>query len=259
MDLFSEFYSHQRRMVTYPGIKKDTYIVTENGLVFEIVKEPFIYAKLAKTFINTYGYLQVKLIDENGNPISPMLSRIVAWEFVLLNRDFRLKVDHYDSNKLNNHYSNLEWVTNLENLRRAYKNHLNKSIASYKTDEEIHKVCYLLSTTDWPYEKVCAEAGLNLNVNQAKGLCSDILSGNYWRHISYNYDFSQRLLNRRVFITPEQKDIMFRMCQEGYSYIDIYHWLYNKEPTKKAMESFKKVMSRVIQRGSSTIPNGSSV
>lgn len=33
-------------------------------------------------------------------------------------------VDHEDSNKKNNHYLNLSWVTNSVNTKRAYNNHL---------------------------------------------------------------------------------------------------------------------------------------
>lgn len=247
------FYTRRHRVVTYPGIRPGSYLITEFGDAFDLINH-IPYATLIKPILNQYGYLQVRMFGLNGETKLPVVSRLVAWEFLLDTRDMDLEVDHLDSNKLNNHFSNLEWVTRQENQRRAYRNQLIGSMSStaYKTDAQITLVCSLLASTDLSYDAICAKAGMQLNQNQAKGLCSDILNGSYWTRISSNFDFSKRLASRRRFITPEEKAWMLWMHLNGFSDVEIYEWLYKKPLTKKAYESFSRVMQRVVSNGGSS-------
>lgn len=68
------------------------------------------------------GYLMVKL-SKNGKHKNHLVHRLVGQAFVLnpLNKP---QINHKDGNKLNNDYTNLEWVTHQENADHAKKNNL---------------------------------------------------------------------------------------------------------------------------------------
>ncbi len=75
-----------------------------------------------KPFVNHKGYGMVDLkINEVGKTIS--VHRIVAQNFIE-NPENKPQVNHKDGNKLNNHITNLEWMTNKENINHASENKL---------------------------------------------------------------------------------------------------------------------------------------
>lgn len=97
------------------------FIVSENGKVKSLDRN---YKKSDGTicpmrgkelspFISNVGYIRIAL-RKNGKPIKYSVHRLVAQAFLEkeLGRDF---VNHLDGNRLNNHYSNLEWVSMQEN------------------------------------------------------------------------------------------------------------------------------------------------
>ena len=61
------------------------------------------------------GYYCIKLWLSNVSK-SFLIHRLVA-EYFIDNPNNNPNVDHIDSNRLNNHYSNLRWVTQLENIK----------------------------------------------------------------------------------------------------------------------------------------------
>lgn len=74
-----------------------------------------------KNASNSKGYLFVNLYKEDMNKPDPLkVHRLVALSFVL--GDTSLCVNHIDGDKLNNVYTNLEWVTPGENISLAWKN-----------------------------------------------------------------------------------------------------------------------------------------
>ena len=100
-------------------IIKNRYIVTEDGRVFCMRFHRGESWGLLKRYLNPSarcgGYYHVNI---NGRPRA--VHRLVAEAF--LERKRRgCEVNHKDGNKLNNHVSNLEWVSHLENVRHAYR------------------------------------------------------------------------------------------------------------------------------------------
>jgi len=71
------------------------------------------------------GYLRVNLKRENGVFDSRHVHRLLMLTFYPP-EDKSLQVNHKDGNKLNNSFSNLEWVTHQENLNHAWANKLRK-------------------------------------------------------------------------------------------------------------------------------------
>jgi hypothetical protein len=65
------------------------------------------------------GYVRVGLGNNHYK-----VHRLVLMTFGSLPINDKMQVNHKDGNKVNNHISNLEWVTNQENVIHAYQNNL---------------------------------------------------------------------------------------------------------------------------------------
>ena len=78
---------------------------------------------LLKGFINKKGYKQVTLYDDNGKPKTLRVHKLVAITFIE-NENNLPQINHIDGNKLNNEVSNLEWISNYDNMQHAIKNGL---------------------------------------------------------------------------------------------------------------------------------------
>lgn len=92
------------------------FVVFENGSVVSLLgKEP----RLLKPSLDKYGYLKIGLFIEEGRRKWFTIHRLVAQAYVP-NPNNLPQVNHKDGNKLNNHYSNLEWCTAKENIHHAW-------------------------------------------------------------------------------------------------------------------------------------------
>ena len=71
------------------------------------------------------GYLQYQL-SKNGIRRMHKIHRLVAVEFVENSNNYNV-VNHKDGNKLNNHYTNLEWCTSAPNNKHSWDMGLNRN------------------------------------------------------------------------------------------------------------------------------------
>lgn len=74
---------------------------------------------ILKAGLNRKGYPRVYM-SVGSKKITKTIHRIVA-EAWIENVEDKKTVNHIDGNKLNNHVNNLEWMTNTENMRHAFK------------------------------------------------------------------------------------------------------------------------------------------
>ena len=74
------------------------------------------------TLSNRKGYLGVWLRNIDGNRKAYDVHRLVAQHFVDGYFEGAV-VNHIDLNKHNNHYLNLEWITQQENIQHYHDNH----------------------------------------------------------------------------------------------------------------------------------------
>ena len=107
----------------YEGI----YRVSEYGEVWSIKNKIYL-----RTTTGTTDYKRVTL-SKNGGYKHCNVHRLVAKHFVD-NPNSKECVNHLDENKLNNHYSNLQWTTHEEN--NNYGNRNQKIINSRKSSQK---------------------------------------------------------------------------------------------------------------------------
>lgn len=139
--------------------------------------------RIMKLQLNRKGYVKCHFFDKLVS-----VHRLVAESFIN-NPDNKPQVNHKDGNKSNNHFSNLEWVTNSENQIHANANGLNEN----RKKSHKQKVCKRVSQFDLDmncvgsYESSASAARIT-GVNQSaissccRGLYGFKTAGGYiWR------------------------------------------------------------------------------
>lgn len=97
-------------VVGYEGL----YVVSESGAVYSLHKKGHNGFYRMKQEPDLYGYYRVVLCKD-GKHTHKRVSRLVAEAFVPNPKNKEI-VNHIDYNRKNNHYSNLEWCTQKENV-----------------------------------------------------------------------------------------------------------------------------------------------
>jgi len=125
------------------------YLISNFGTLLSIggkYKEPYY----TQGFIDSTGYYGACL-RMPGLRICTRIHVLVATYFVEGKTEERNHVNHINGNKLNNHYTNLEWVTCAENIKHAIRTGLinangSNSSNSKLTDEQVLEIRKLYHT-----------------------------------------------------------------------------------------------------------------
>jgi hypothetical protein len=95
------------------------YAVTEDGKVWSYKSGRYI-----KAFLHRKGYpIYYLSCGSRGQRKIMFGHRLVALTYLANPKNLK-EVNHRDCNKQNNHISNLEWCSRLENVQHAYKHNL---------------------------------------------------------------------------------------------------------------------------------------
>lgn len=147
------------------------YGITEDGQVWSFKTHKFLTPSK-----NYRGYLVVTVT--NSKLHKPYVHQLVAGYFVP-NPENKPQVNHIDGNKQNNHYTNLEWVTNFENSQHARMTGLMPHCLF--TDDDVHSICRQLQLG-----LSCTE--ISQLYHYSYDSVYQIKRGENWRHISCQYD-----------------------------------------------------------------------
>jgi hypothetical protein len=115
-------------VVVYVKGFEGLYEVWENGIVVSVLRQTsdtfkgkprlrWQGGKILAQVRNKRGYMKVMLWKDN-KMYTKLVHRIVAEAF-LDNPENKLEVNHIDGNPSNNHVTNLEWNTRVENARHS--------------------------------------------------------------------------------------------------------------------------------------------
>ena len=138
-------------MTSKPIKGYENYIIYEDGRIYSTNKNIFIGANPTTT--SKYLYVQ---LYKNGKASYHSVHRLVAQTFVP-NPDNLPVVDHIDNNIYNNHYKNLQWCTQKENIHKSY-NHMGpvrnfRMCALYNNHEKIKEFKSISEACRYAYKK----------------------------------------------------------------------------------------------------------
>lgn len=138
----------------YPGYyinNKGKVISTKNNTVREL-----------KSYKDTNGYLNIRLINSNGKRTHSLVHRLVAIAFIH-NPEDKPEVNHIDGNKTNNEASNLEWVSRSENLIHSYNELGHTPVRNFKGCK-LYRMGSLIGTFG-SVKEACKYASVNYNIS----------------------------------------------------------------------------------------------
>lgn len=198
----------QWRVIDYYDIKFNMYAVSTYGNVKNIVSGKFLSKNLSN------GYLTVSLQCDDGKRKTFYIHRLVAMSFIY-NDDphSKTQVNHKNMCRCDNFVDNLEWCTQLENIKHEIenrgKNHFklieqyyskNKGWKSGKetygenngmskfTEQQVFMICDGVEK-GMNYAEALAYAGLPNTENNRYNV-SHIIRGHRWKHISSQFNFN---------------------------------------------------------------------
>lgn len=144
-------YPEEFRVITYPGIKKNKYMISNHGRVFNIHKKI-----LMKTYFDDDYHEKITLVTDIKHPTKRgnkskhyFIHRLMMWEFIGPPPDeFHNIVNHKNGIPCCNFIHNLEWSSVLENTNHAKNTGLmnNSGLNSFNSkysEKTIRRICLL--------------------------------------------------------------------------------------------------------------------
>lgn len=145
--------------------------------------------------VDSKGYRYIDIKDIHGKRKCPKIHRLVGLAFVD-NPENKPQINHIDCDKLNNNFSNLEWVTNSENQKHAYKHGLNKPHKKQRNYQWFgnHKNCKPVNQYDLEGNFIASYKSLAMAgraINRSQNRISDCCNGRVKKAYGYRWEFAK--------------------------------------------------------------------
>lgn len=224
-----------------PGVEKQRYIVSQTGEVYDLKLKHFV----AK--VNNNGYYRVYLRLEDGSRTHIEMHRLVKLQHHGSDPDpEKYVVDHKNCDKHDNYLSNLEFVTNSENVRRAINNNLYPEIYKVISDEDAELICKMLSEgynfmqiSDYFYPKY------QRNINR---IVERIYLGDAWKYISIKYMPFPKISPSNYKLNEQIVEEICQYLSQGIRQVDIAKIIFKKYNLDFNFPSLQKVISDIYNR-----------
>lgn len=152
----------------------------ERKVKFRTFKK-LVKSRILTPRISDSGYYTVN-ISKDGKGNMKYLARIIAIAFIP-NPDNKPQVNHIDGNKINNCISNLEWVTNAENQKHAYKLGLSISKRGYLNGNRKYDKGFVLKIRQMWESGKYKQAQLSKICGCNESYVNAVVSRRIWAHI----------------------------------------------------------------------------
>ena len=146
--------------------------------------------KVLKPYLGK-GYERVMLCNENG-AINKTVHRLVLEAFKPHVNMNDLEVNHMDGDKLNNHLSNLEWVTARDNILHAHDIGLMSNIGERNPNAKLSEADVLEILQRLDNGELQRDIGSDYGVND--GCISMIKRGHNWRSVREEYERTKKTI-----------------------------------------------------------------
>lgn len=176
------------------------YNVYEDGRIFSNYRNRFLKGDIV------HGYLQYT-IQIKGEAKRIKAHRLVAILFLNTPKNYNeLVINHKDGNKLNNHFSNLEWCTTYYNNYHARINNLNNISKS--------------NSKRWKNEEFRKRTSKNISIGLIKSGCNKNENNNRFRYEIYDKNgnkFNRSSLSKYLNLSQSYTDALIKRCANGIS------------------------------------------
>lgn len=154
------------------------YLISNTGRVKNIVELRDL------KFYDSKGYFKIELRDDNNERKKVFVHRLVALNFIP-NPSNKPQVNHIDGDKNNNNIENLEWCTQSENMKHAFKTGLNvlnplkgeDRHNSKMTEEKVILLREMYDSGEFLLKELAEEFNISITVTW------NIAKRNTWKHI----------------------------------------------------------------------------
>lgn len=213
--------------------------------------------EIKSSYVANTGYRCISLKSKSGISKTYLLHRIIA-ELCIpkFNNEYNI-VNHIDANKLNNSIFNLEWCTQLHNMRHAQKLGLTPIVAGENnntaklTNKQVEMICELMEQ-GIQYKYILEQVGLEIN-DKNLDILTKIRSRKMWNTISCKYNIPEKEFRSKAIVySNDQIHDICKLISMGCSNRQIADKLNIDISTKKLSDKYYKFIKRIRNRESYT-------